>query len=145
MFACSIPLPQISRLISLEEVPDYIRQPVIDPRPNADKITDLGPRKRKFVDYTVDRISDRKYFGRMLGNNNDDGGDKGQEDHPKKKTVRASREGGAGTTRVSRKRQRKAKNGTVDGQLKKLNKTDGQLRRNARGETGVNAIIISDK
>ena len=137
------PLPPISRLISLEEVPDYIRQPVVDPRPNADKITDLGPRKRKFVDYTLDRMSNRKYFGRMLGNNNDDDGDKEQQDPPKKKRVRASREGGAGTTRVSRKR--KAKNGTVDGQLKKLTKTDGQLRRNARGGTGVNAIIISDK
>ena len=58
--------------MTIEEVPDYVRQPAENPLEKANSLIELGPRKRKFVDYTLDRISDREYFDRKLGQNDDD-------------------------------------------------------------------------
>ena len=62
--------PKISRLMTVEEVPDYIRAPAVDPLAKTYEMVQ-GPRKRKNVDYTTDRISDREYFDRKFAQEED--------------------------------------------------------------------------
>ena len=95
--------------MTIEEVPDYVRQPAENPMDKATSLIELGPRKRKFVDYTLDRISDREYFDRKLGQNDDD------EPRRKRKPA-ASKDADEPTQRSGRKR--KLKGETASGQPK---------------------------
>ena len=121
--------------MTVEEVPDYVRQPAEVHLAKANQLTVLGPRKRKFVDYTLDRMSDREYLRRLSQQDND-------TDVRKKKTkVGASPDAAETTTRSGRKRKLKGGAGTEQPKHKRESnhsrrKTGAKVSREGKANAG---------
>ena len=105
--------------MTVEEVPDYIRAPAIDPQAKASELV-LGPRKRKAVDYTTDRISDREYFDRTMGK------------HEDRQPVKKRKADSESAPRSSRKRKIKSEPGSDQPTPKRA---PGNARRKTAGRT----------